>query len=537
METSKKRESSISSFDRSKSYWNEAIPQTSPFPTLAENLETDVVIIGGGLAGVSTAYCLSKAGKKIVLVEDGNIGSGETGHTTAHLVTALDDRFTHFVKLFGKEDTRLILQSHQAAIDFVEKTVKEEKIDCQFSRLPGFLFRHPSDDKEVLTDEFDAATEAGLELKILDRIPGMMNNQEACLEFPDQAQFHPLLYLHGLCKAIEKQGGKIYTNTHAAIINADGIITEDGWIIKADDIVVATNSPVNDLVTIHLKQNAFRTYVIAGPVEKDSVPHALWWDTGDHDVNKDFPPYHYVRLFPFNDESDLLISGGEDHPTGDLPKEDHNEATRFQRLESWTREHFPLKEITYHWSGQVMEPVDSLAFIGKNPMDKENVYIITGDSGTGMTHCTIGGLLICDLIMGIDNPWERIYRPSRMTFSSSPVFFRSLMRGIKGLLTATPGDDRVKELEAVNPGEGKICQIDGHRCGVYNDPHGAMNIVSAKCTHLGAALHWNDAEKSWDCPWHGSRFAPDGQVINGPANRNLPLYTLSDEIPLERKGE
>ena len=386
-----------------------------------------------------------------------------------------------------------------------------------------------------MNEEFEAAIRAGLQLKQLNQIPGMKENKEACLMFPDQAQFHPLLYVKGLCAAIEQHGGKIFTNTHASIINKEGIITNDGFFVKADHVVVATNSPVNNIVATHLKQTAFRTYVIAGLVKKGILPHALWWDTGDHKEDAQIPPYHYVRLSPYNDEYDLLISGGEDHPTGDMPKEDISADHRYQLLEGWTRERFPLEEILYRWSGQVEEPVDSVAFIGKNPMDKSNVYIITGDSGTGMTHCTIGGILICDLIQGRKNPWEKIYKPSRLTLASSPLFFKELIRGIAGLLMKTPADQRVKDVLEVQPGEGKICSIDGHLCGVYHDESGDLEIVSAKCTHLGATLQWNKDEKSWDCPWHGSRFTSDGQVLNGPANRNLPTYMIPLATPVEKE--
>ena len=510
-----------------QSPWIEAGPKTNPYHPLNENLETDVVIIGGGLAGVTTAYCLSQSGKKVVLVEDGIIGSGETSHTTAQLVTALDDRYAHFEKLFGEEDTRLIAQSHKAAIDFVEQTIHQEKIDCLFDRVPGYLFCHPSDREDILKDELSAAQKAGIHPIYLNQIPGMLNDEEACLEFPRQAQFHPLLYLHGLCKVIVEKGGQLFTNTHAAIINADGIISEDGFIVKADHVVVATNSPVNNLVAMHLKQTAFRTYVVAGLVQKNALPRALWWDTGDHDADQDFPPYHYVRLTSYNDEYELLISGGEDHPTGDLGPGETAEENRYQKLEAWTRDRFPLEDILYRWSGQVLEPVDSLAFIGRNTLDKNNVYIITGDSGTGMTHCTIGGMLIRDLIMGIKNPWEEIYRPSRITMNSSLVFFKELIRGIKSVLQGTPDDESVKEVQQIKEGEAKICKIDGHKCGVYHDLDGDLQIVSARCTHLGATLHWNADEKSWDCPWHGSRFTSQGTVLNGPANSNLPFYEVS----------
>ena len=512
------------------SYWFDSSPDIDGFSALKENIETDVVIVGGGLAGVSVAYCLAEEGKKVVIIEDGKIGSGETGHTTAHLVSALDDRYTDLENIYGKEDTRLIADSHKAAIDKIQQTVRKESINCQFERVPGYLFLHPTDKKDSLKEEYEAATRAGVAVKELSSVPGMLHQSGPCLEFPDQAQFHPLLYLQGLCDAIVKKGGRIFTHTHADKINHEGIVTNDGFSVKADHVVVATNSPVNNLVAMHLKQTAFRTYVIGALIKKDALPKALWWDTGDRKIDADYPPYHYIRTQSYDQHHDLLISGGEDHPTGDLNPDDVQEEDRYLKLESWTREHFPIEKIIpYRWSGQVLEPVDSLAFIGRNPLDKDNVYIITGDSGTGMTHCTIGGMLITDLIMGRENPWEDIYRPSRITLKTGDVFFKELMRGVVSLVKGASGDDRVKELSEIRSGEGKICNVSGHKCGVYRDENGEFHIVSARCTHLKATLHWNGDAKTWDCPWHGSRFTKEGHVINGPANSDLPSYEETEQ--------
>ena len=511
-----------------ETFWFESVSQPEYGP-LKENLSADVVIVGGGIAGVSTAYCLSQAGKKVVLVEDGLIASGETGRTTAHLVSALDDRFADLESIYGENDTKLIADSHKAAIDFVEETIIKEKINCEFDRLDGYLFLHPSDNPESLKKELNAAIRAGMMVSEVDSIPGLQNYDGPGLKFSGQAQFHPLLYLKGLCDAIIRNGGKIFTRTHAQEIDHTGITTSDGFKVTADHIVVATNTPVNNTVAMHLKQTAFRTYVIAGLVKKYSLPKALWWDTGDFKTDSTYPPYHYIRLHPYNDQYDMLISGGEDHPTGDIGKNDVPEEHRYTKIEKWTREHFPIEKVLYCWSGQVMEPVDSLGFIGRNPWDKDNVYIITGDSGTGMTHCTIGGLLITDLILGNENPWEEIYSPSRITFKTGDVFFKDLMRGVMGLLKGTPEDDKVKELSQVRSGEGKVVNISGTKCGVYRDETGELHIVSARCTHLKSPLAWNADEKTWDCPWHGSRFTCDGKVINGPANRDLPVYQETEE--------
>ncbi len=218
---------------------------------MKQNIHADVVIIGGGLAGVSAGYCLTEVGKKVVIIEDGYIGSGESGRTTAHLVTALDDRYYDLERIFGEEETKLIAASHKAAIQFVEDTVRKENIPCQFERVPGYLFLHPSDEHKSLKEEFEAATKAGVDVRETPSVPGMLNYQGTCLEFPGQAQFHPLVYMHALCDAIEKKGGKIFTGTHAADINHEGITTSEGYTVKANHVVVATNSPVNNLVAMH----------------------------------------------------------------------------------------------------------------------------------------------------------------------------------------------------------------------------------------------------------------------------------------------
>lgn len=510
------------------SYWLDSVGALPRFHSLNKNLKTDVVIVGGGMAGVSVGYCLACAGKQVVIVEDGLIGSGETGRTTAQLVTALDDRYERLARIWGEKDTRLIASSHREAIDFIEQAVKDENIKCLFERLNGYLMLHPSDEPDALNKELEAALKAGVDVQMVDRIPGIAH-QGSAIEFKNQGQFHPLLYIKGLCKAIITKGGKVFSGSHVSKIDHTGIVTSEGFEVKADHVVVATNSPVNNMVAMHLKQTAYRTYVIAGLVKKDALPKALWWDTGDHKEDKDIPPYHYVRLQPYNETHDLLISGGGDHPTGDT----HNgvdELDRYGALEAWTRQYFPIEEILYHWSGQVLEPVDSLAFIGRNPMDKDNVYIVTGDSGTGMTHCTIAGMLIRDLILGVENPYEHLYRPSRITFETGGIFFKEMMRGLTSVLRGATKEDWVKDIREIGKEEGKITTVNGHKCGVYMDKDGHYHMVSARCAHLKATLEWNADEKTWDCPWHGSRFTVDGEVINGPAIHNLAVYSEEKDV-------
>ena len=516
--------SEIKTSGMNQSVWTSSCPPII-YKKLSADIECDVVIVGGGLAGVTTAYCLSKSGKKVVLVEDGFIGSGETGRTTAHLVTALDDRYYDLERIYGKEDTKIIAASHMAAIDFVEQTVAKENIMCQFKRVNGYLFLHPSDKVASLEEELHAAKDAGINIRRLTKIPGIKHVEGGCLEFANQAQFHPLLYLKGLAEAAVKYGAKIFTETHAKEIDSKGIVTKEEFRVKAAHVVVCTNTPVNNLVAVHLKQFPYRTYVIGALVKKDSLPEALWWDTGDMQVNENIPPYHYVRIERFNEMFDLLIAGGEDHATGLAEADVIPEENRYAILETWARDHFPVHEVVYRWSGQVMEPMDGLAFIGRNPMDKDNVYIATGDSGNGMTHCTIAGLLIDDLINGRENDWERIYNPSRFKiFKSGKTFFSEMIGGIKKYYETNPKHPDAVTLNSIKPGEGKIIEIDGKKFGCYCDQDESLHLVNAKCTHLGCIVRWNNDEKSWDCPCHGSRFTYEGEILNGPAIKALEYH-------------
>ncbi|KRD10348.1 FAD-dependent oxidoreductase [Flavobacterium sp. Root901] len=501
------------------SFWIDSAPITG-FEKPDRDIQTEVLIIGGGIAGLTTAYNLLKEGKKVVLVEDGFIGSGETGRTTAHLTSALDDRYYFLEDTFGKDGAKLAAESHTAAIAEIEKNVNDLNIDCSFKRVNGYLFLHPSDKEKNLQKEFEATQNAGLNTGILKSTPAMANGEETpCLAFYNQAQFHILNYLSGLAQGVVSLGGQIYTEAHAEKISKKGAVV-NGFDFTADSIVVATNSPVNDVVTMHTKQAAYRTYVVAGKIPKGSLPYALWWDTGDADSKWVSEPYHYVRVENFDENYDLLISGGEDHKTGQADEEGVSEFTRYEKLEQWTRSHFPVfEEASYKWSGQVMEPVDSLGFMGKNPGD-DNIYIITGDSGNGMTHATIGARIISDAITGNKNKWEDLYSPSRITLKTGFDFAKEAVNMAAQYLDWISTSD-LKNTADLGAGEGGIISSNLKKIAVYRDYDNTLKAFSAVCPHLGCIVQWNNDEKSFDCPCHGSRFATDGTVINGPADADL----------------
>jgi glycine/D-amino acid oxidase-like deaminating enzyme/nitrite reductase/ring-hydroxylating ferredoxin subunit len=488
----------------------------SVFPPLAGDIRTNVCIIGAGIAGMTTAYLLARAGETVVVVDDGQIGGGETGRTTAHLTAALDDRYYRIAQLHGDDGARQAAESHVAAIQRIETIVALEGIHCDFERVDGFLFLAPEHEQELLVKELKAARQAGLtDVALFKRAPVEGFDTGPTLRFPSQAQFHPLKYLNGLAKAIVRDGGTIYCGTKVTRIE-DGepaiVTTHDGHTILADDVVVATNSPVNDWMVIHTKQAPYRTYAIGVRVPQGVVPHLLLWDTAD--------PYHYVRVqtpVESHAEYEVLIVGGEDHKTGQA---DHTDE-RFQCLEAWTRERFPMAEaVLYRWSGQVLEPVDALAFIGKNPGSDEHIYIITGDSGNGMTHGTIGGILVTDLILGRENPWAKLYEPSRITLRSAPEFARENLNVAEQYgQYLTPGD--VGNVDDIALGCGAVIRRGIHKIAVYKDEAGMVTERSAVCPHLYGIVDWNDTEKTWDCPCHGSRFDRYGKAVNGPAIADL----------------
>jgi glycine/D-amino acid oxidase-like deaminating enzyme/nitrite reductase/ring-hydroxylating ferredoxin subunit len=486
------------------------LPRYSP---LAEDTRADVCVVGAGISGLTVAYLLAREGRSVVVLDDGPLAGGETCRTTAHLVNALDDRYFELESRHGEKGARLAAESHTAAIDRIERIVKDEQIACDFERLDGYLFVPPGESRDVLDRELEAGRRAGLNgLEMVARAPLGEFDTGACLRFPRQAQFHPLKYLAALAGALTRGGGRIYTGTHAEEFvggPSAKVTTAEGHAVTADALVVATNTPVNDRLVIHTKQYPHRTYVVAAPVPRGSVTRALYWDTPT--------PYHYARLQAMDARHDLLIVGGEDHRTGQ--KDDAEE--RYSRLESWMGERFPsARPVAYRWSGQVMEPADGLAFIGRNPLDAPNVFVATGDSGNGMTHGTIAGILITDLITGRPNEWEALYDPARKSLRSLPDYVKENLDSAAAYSGWVTGGDVGSEAD-IPAGEGAVVRRGLRKIAEYRASSGNVSKLSAVCPHLGCIVEWNSAEKTWDCPCHGSRFASDGHVVNGPAKDGL----------------
>lgn len=475
--------------------------------------EADVCVVGAGMAGLSTAYQLAREGARVLVLDQGPIAGGESARTTAHLASALDDRFHRLEKLHGAEGARLAAESHAAAIDSIEQIARGEDIACDFARVDGYLFATRPGDTEELDRELEAAGRAGLAVERVDRSCWPWFDTGPCLRFRHQAEFHPLRYLHGLARAIRRRGGLIVTGVRAARLEGGRrcrVITADRRVIHAGALVVATGSPVHGVVAIHGKQAAYRSYVIALEIPAGAVGHALYWDTGD--------PYHYVRVARSERATlEWLVVGGEDHRTGQA--DDGEE--RFARLEAWTRERFPMAErVAMRWSGQILEPADGLAFIGRSPGLNPNLYLVTGDSGNGLTHGALAGIVVADLVLGRENPWAALYDPSRVkTRSLGGLLRENLNVAAQYADWLTPGAGKGEV--ALEPGTGAVVRRGLRKVALYRDTGGELHQLSATCPHMGGVVAWNSVEGSWDCPCHGSRFDGTGHVLSGPARRDL----------------
>jgi glycine/D-amino acid oxidase-like deaminating enzyme/nitrite reductase/ring-hydroxylating ferredoxin subunit len=490
-------------------------------PPLDGDQTADLVVIGSGIAGLSTAYELMCRGRSVIVLDRGRIGGGMTARTTAHLVSALDDRYADLIETRGLDAARIVYQSQAAAINRMEAIQANEGIACDFQRLNGYLFLAPGTPASELDAELAACAKAGVPVTdVREPTPLHAKSLVRSLRFPDQARFHPLKYLAGLARVLNQKGARLYANTavESALEERNGVtVKTDRGAVRATDVVFATNSPIGGSVTIHTKQAPYRTYSLAATLPRASLQDALYWDTLD--------PYHYVRLQPRSEREDMVIIGGEDHKSGTA---DDGEA-RFAALESWARERLPqMGSITHRWSGQVMEPADYLGFVGRNGSDQHR-YIVTGDSGQGITNGVIASLLITNLIVDGSSPWTEAYDPARMITKNIGEFLSENMTVLKSFTEyLTPGE--ISSIESLKPGEGGLFRSGLKKVAACRDQQGQLHTHSATCTHMGCIVRWNSLEQCWDCPCHGSQFAPDGAPLNGPAVAPLAAVHLQQGL-------
>jgi hypothetical protein len=496
--------------ERSRSLWMETPPLT--LEPLRGDARADVVVIGAGMAGLSTAYELAREGLSVCVLDRGRFGRGQSSRTTAHLSWEIDDYYQCLIRSRGRAEARQFFESQRAAVERIEAICAEAGIDCDFARVDAFFVPARPGDVELLRRELAAAHEVGFtDAQWVE--PGEFSwLKDNAIRFPRQARFHPVKYLNGLVRALQAMGAKLFDMTPVTdVAEFEGLVrvrAQNGAVVSARKAVVATNTPIHLRMPVHTKQAPYRTYVIAAPVPKGSAPDALIWDTLD-------PDYHYVRLQPGETE-DMLIVGGEDHRTGQAS----DAIERIRRLEAWARERNPqMGPVRYAWSGQVYEPYDYAPYIGRSP-NCPMIFLVTGDSGEGMTTGAAAGLILRDLVRGRDNPWCEVYHPNRNTGKRLGDYLREQAPVLKDMAEHLRRPE-VNSVEQVEPGEGAVVPVKGRKMAVYRDVEGGLHVRSAVCPHAGCVIHWNSFENCWDCPCHGSQFSVDGEPLSGPARDAL----------------
>jgi len=502
----------------SSSYWLDTMNPQS-FPTLQSTEKVDVVIIGGGITGITTAYLLSCAGFKIALIERDTIANADTGHTTAHLTYVTDSRLTKLVAELGEDRARDVWRAGQVAINEIHRIIDKLSIECDFKRVPGYLIPSlESDDPNTLTnftEEIELAKKLDFDVALVTCVP-FFNTYG--LKFSDQAKFHPHLYLNGLVKEIQAQGGLIFEHSQVDRIDEDPLVVHTAaGAIHCERLVIATHTPLLGTSNL-LKASLFQTklalytsYVIGAKIPRltfaeGTFAEACIWDISD--------PYYYLRIDRHKD-SDYLIFGGKDRKTGQVEEGDKI----FQDLEKLLKEYAPNAQIDRRWSGQVIETTDGLPYIGANS-DKQ--FISTGFSGNGLTFGTVAALMARDWVAGKKNAWSALFDSTRTVPISKAIEYVRENFDYPYYMVK----DRLTSLKSASPEclgceEGKLMELNGSRVAVYRDEKGKLIKLSATCPHLGGIVHWNSVEKTWDCPCHGSRFKPTGEVIAGPAEKAL----------------
>jgi glycine/D-amino acid oxidase-like deaminating enzyme/nitrite reductase/ring-hydroxylating ferredoxin subunit len=494
-------------------YWADSASLPT-FPKIARDIDVDVVVIGAGITGLTTAYLLLREGKSVAVIERGTCADVDTGHTTAHVTMVTDTRLSELVRRFGRPHAQAVWDAGLAAIDQIDRIVSEREIDCEFEWVDGYLHAPTWEQKakQVATfkEEAELARELGFRAAFVENVP-MVGGPG--IRFADQARFHPRKYVAGLAHAVRSMGGEIFEHSGTEEFLVQPIrVKANGRRARCNDIVIATHNPLAGLAgsmtasVFQTKLALYTSYVIAGRVPRGTVPDALFWDTAD--------PYHYLRIDPQLDH-DLVIFGGEDHKTGQAP--DTNAC--YARLEKALGAITPDIAQSYRWSGQVIETPDGIPYIGKMT---DHQYAATGFAGNGMTFGTLAAVMFSDAINGRKNPWTDLFDPGRAAIQHGLWdYLKENADYPYYMMRARFADSGSRSLLSVKPGNGKIIHENGARIAAYRRPDGSLTLLSAACTHMGCTVAWNEAERSWDCPCHGSRFTSDGEVISGPAQTPL----------------
>ena len=474
---------------------------------LAGDRTVDVAVVGGGIAGMAAARCLKDAGRSVAVVESDRVASGVTGHSTAKLTSQHGLIYRELIDRFGGGAARRYAGANEAAIDEVEARVEAFDLDCEFERTTAYTYTTARGGRRRVRDEYEAARRLGLPASYT-RSTDLPYEVEAAVAFEDQARFDPRAYLLGLAETIPGDGSYVYEETTALDVdrgNRCRVETDRGTVV-ADDVVVATHFPFYDRGLYFSRLTPKQSYVLAVRLQDpDDAPEGMYYRDGD--------PYFSVRPHAGGDESMVLI-GGQNHRTG----HGHDATGTYRLLEREARNKFDVEEVAYRWSTQDFVSVDGVPFVGRLAPQTPHVYVATGFGGWGLTNGTAAGMLLADLIVGRENEWRAVYRPTRVEpAASAREFVDHNAKAARHFLSDHLGKPKRPTLADLSRDEAAVVDGDDGPVAAYRDGEGEVHAVSAVCTHLSCNVQWNDAERSWDCPCHGSRFDVDGTVIDGPA--------------------
>ena len=498
-----------------ESYWI-ASTDAAAHSRLDSDLEVDVAMVGGGIAGLCTAWELARAGRSVAVLEARRIAAGVTGHTTAKLTAQHGLIYAHLRKTFGAQAAHLYARSQSEAVEHAFAVAEELSVDCDLERVPAYAYTGTDEGVAAIRAEVQAAREAGLEASFVTET-GLPYPVAGAIRLEGQAQFHPRRYLLALADDLAAHGGRIFEDTRVVDFELDGspvvLTAEGGAEVRARDVVVATHYPVPNRLRLFSRLSPRREVVVAAPIAAEEDPAGMY-------ITKEGGT-RSVRTAPYCDGKRLLIVTGEVFTPGD-----GDVTSRFERLAAWTAERFGVTDLAYHWAAQDNDTTDRLPFIGRVPGDKAHAYVATGFGGWGMSTGIMAGRLIASLALGERPAWSGLYDPSRLHPAKEAPTFASFQKEVAkhyiGDRISGPGEAETPE--ALRPGEGAVIKVDGERRAAYRDTDGGLHLLSAICTHLGCVVGFNNAERSWDCPCHGSRFDTDGSVIHGPATAPLERH-------------
>ena len=500
-----------------KSYWLYSTSETN-YPTLEEDINVDIVIIGGGITGITTALLLKKEGFKIALIEADEIAQGTSGHTTAYITSQHDIIYSELIKNMGTKKAKQYADANEGAIDFIENTIKEYNIDCDFCRLPAYIYTTDENYIDTMKEETKAAESLGIKAKYLKKLD-LPFAIKGALCFENQAQFHPRKYLLKLAEVIYGNDSKIYEHTRAVDIKHDNlytVITDTGFKVIASKVILASHFPFYDGLGLYFARlRPERSYVITAKI-KNELPKGTFVDGGGAGW--------YFRMQKYRD-SQMIIIGGQDHKTahgGDMME-------HYENLKKFAEQNFTVEKFLYSWSTQDYITIDGVPYVGNLTSKSENIYVATGYGEWGMTNGTAAANILRDIIVKKESPYEEIYNPSRHISTEGIKNFVKENYDVAVELIKGKLNDGQHNID-LNNDQGKIVELRGERYGAYRDKNGQLHVVDITCTHLGCELKWNSAERSWDCPCHGSRFTFEGDIIEGPAVRRLNHYKEGKNI-------